>query len=137
MKIKYIYSKCYQIIRKLRRWTNDLILAIDADTSPGYFSLEDFTLSYCPNCNRDMVVYSHGITGCCVCGKPLRPCGACDGCWYDACPYGNPESPETSAKSCSNLPIRQSEVYWYMKYRKKTRLKTKPSTDALFNDLPF
>lgn len=137
MKIKYIYSKCYQIIRKLCRWTNNLVIAIDTDSRPGYFSLEDFTLSYCPNCGRDMVVYATGITGCCVCGKPLYPCGACDGCWYDACPYGCPALPEKAAVRPDNPPIRQAEVYWFLKHKRRRKIKTRLSVDDLYIDLPF
>ena len=54
--------------------------------------LKDYTIEYCPYCDREVAIRSYGITACPFCGKPLAPCSICDdetGCFVgQPCPYG-------------------------------------------------
>ena len=54
---------------------------------------EDYTIEYCPYCDQEVAIRSHGITACPSCGKPLAPCSMCaierNGCMFPApCSYG-------------------------------------------------
>lgn len=55
-------------------------------------NLEDYTIEYCPWCDKEVAIHAHGITACPECGKPLAPCSVCwdayGGCIEDLCPYG-------------------------------------------------
>ena len=34
---------------------------------------EDYTIEYCPFCEQEVAIRSHGVTACPACGKPLAP----------------------------------------------------------------
>lgn len=51
-----------------------------------------FTVEFCPCCNTEQIIWSHGITECGLCKAPLAPCGVCmeehHGECSIHCPYG-------------------------------------------------
>lgn len=39
--------------------------------------LTDYTMEYCPWCDKEVVIHAHGVTRCPSCGAPLAPCSVC------------------------------------------------------------
>ena len=74
---------------------------------------EDYTIEYCPYCEQEVAIRSHGITACPSCGKPLAPCSDCclafKGCYSD-CPYGCTGGPEDEFKPITNPPMTEEEI---------------------------
>ena len=84
---------------------------------------EDYTIEYCPFCDQEVVIRSHGITACPSCGKPLAPCSVCSlaftGCYADCnpdentetgCPYGCTGGAEDEFKPITNPPMTAEEI---------------------------
>ena len=82
---------------------------------------EDYTVEYCPFCEQEVAIRSHGITACPSCGKPLAPCSVCcleySGCYADLrggcdepCPYGCTGGAEDEFKPITNPPMTAEEI---------------------------
>ena len=83
---------------------------------------EDYTIEYCPYCEQEVAIRSHGITACPECGKPLVPCSVCcleySSCYSDLrgcklpdpCPYECTGSAEDEFKPITNPPMTEEEV---------------------------
>lgn len=73
---------------------------------------EDYTLEYCPFCEQEVAIRSHGITACPSCGKPLAPCSVCNVDDNDCtkCPYGCTCSAEDEFKPITNPPMTAEEI---------------------------
>lgn len=69
---------------------------------------EDYTIEYCPYCEKEQVIFSRGITKCPDCGKPLAPCSVCEECVVD-CPYGCDGTENDEHKPVTNREITQEE----------------------------
>lgn len=80
---------------------------------------EDYTIEYCPWCDRDVAIRAHGVTACPNCGKPLAPCSVCQDengdCHYSACPYGCTGGPEDENKPVTDPPMTQEEIEFTFK----------------------
>ena len=83
----------------------------------GRWKIEDYTIEMCPWCETEQVIFSHGVTGCPNCGKPLAPCSVCTeengGCDYDKCPYGCDGSENDGKKPITNRAITEEERKLY------------------------
>ena len=75
---------------------------------------EDYTIEYCPYCESEVAIRSHGITTCPSCGKPLAPCSVCcaerGDCNYGLCPYGCTGGAEDEFKPITNPPMTEEEI---------------------------
>ncbi len=76
---------------------------------------EDYTIEYCPFCEQDVAIRSHGITTCPFCGKPLAPCSVCviewKGCKFPSpCPYGCTGGAEDEFLPVTNPPMTEEEI---------------------------
>ena len=76
---------------------------------------EDYTIEYCPYCEQEVVIHSHGITACPICGKPLAPCSVCDiergGCTFPSpCPYGCTGGADDEFMPITNPPMTAEEI---------------------------
>lgn len=74
---------------------------------------EDYTIEYCPYCDREVAIRSHGITACPSCGKPLAPCTVCEverGECHFPCPYGYTGGAEDEFKPITNPPMTAEEI---------------------------
>lgn len=71
-------------------------LSLGQEEVGAYFDKYDlvdlFTIGVCPNCGNEQVIWSHGVTRCPECKKPIAPCNVCmdeiGDCDYSRCPYG-------------------------------------------------
>ncbi len=92
------------------------IASIEANMKP-----EDYTIEYCPYCDREVAIRSHGITACPSCGKPLAPCSVCRGektgcyaylrgCEQEPCPYRCTGGAVDEFKSITNRPMTAEEI---------------------------
>ena len=84
---------------------------------------EDYTIEWCPFCDQEVAIRSHGITSCPSCGKPLAPCSVCclafKGCYADCnpdenaetgCPYGCTGGASDEFLPITNSPILEEEI---------------------------
>lgn len=79
---------------------------------------EDYTIEYCPFCDTEVAIRSHGVTACPECGKPLAPCSVCHdergGCLKsEPCPYGclsGGDGSEDENIPITNPPMTPEEV---------------------------
>lgn len=79
---------------------------------------EDYTIEFCPHCETEVAIRSHGVTACPVCGKPLAPCSVCHdergGCHaMEPCPYGcstGGSGAEDENKAITNPPMTPEEM---------------------------
>lgn len=51
-------------------------------------NLDDYILELCPECEEEIIIFTHGITACNHCGYPVYPCSGCrrpncEECAYD------------------------------------------------------
>lgn len=74
---------------------------------------EDYTIEYCPYCDQEVAIRSHGVTACPSCGKPLVPCSVCtlkyNDC-IDPCPYGCTGGAEDEVIPITNPPMTNEEI---------------------------
>lgn len=75
---------------------------------------KDYTIEYCPYCDQEVAIRSHGVTACPECGKPLAPCSTCydeqGGCHIANCPYGCTGGAEDEFKPVTNSPMTADEI---------------------------
>ena len=82
---------------------------------------EDYTIDYCPYCEQEVAIRSHGITACPSCGKPLAPCSVCrdektgcyadlHGCEQEPCPYGCTGGADDEFIPITNPPLTAEET---------------------------
>lgn len=82
------------------------------------FKAEDYTIEYCPWCDSEQIIYSHGVTACPNCGKPLAPCSVCidenGDCNYATCPYGCTGGSDDAFKKITmpKITTREIEFGW-------------------------
>ena len=86
------------------------IASVKANMKP-----EDYTIEYCPYCDQEVAIRSHGITACPSCGKPLAPCSVCfdeqGGCEVlKSCPYGCTGGTEDEFKPITNPHMTAEEI---------------------------
>lgn len=82
---------------------------------PKKMDRRDYTIEYCPFCDSEVAIRSHGVTACPECGKPLAPCSVCQeergGCnATESCPYGCKGGAEDEFKTITNPPMTEEEV---------------------------
>lgn len=88
-------------------------MPIHIPSEDGLFRMQDYTFEYCPNCEKDVVIFSQGVTACPACGEPLAPCSMCETCSYDTCPYGCADNGVHIQVSVNNPPISTDEQGWF------------------------
>lgn len=77
---------------RIARTVEKAPIQIHIDAKNTWDLVKLFTIEYCPHCDTEQVIWSHGVTACPHCGKPLAPCSVChdeaiaDVCYN--CPYG-------------------------------------------------
>ena len=76
---------------------------------------EDYTIEFCPYCEREVAIRSHGVTACPECGRPLAPCSVCHdecgGCKaMEPCPYGCTGGAEDEFKPITEPPMMDEEI---------------------------
>lgn len=64
-----------------------------AEKKKPHYTVDMFTLEYCPSCENEVVIYSNGVTAC--------PCGCTGG-------------QEDENKAVTNPEITQDEIDWYL-----------------------
>ena len=83
--------------------------------------LTDYTMEYCPWCDKEVVIHAHGVTRCPSCGAPLAPCSVCayenGGCKKD-CPYGcdgaNYDGTDNDLHKPVTMPdMTTEEINWF------------------------
>lgn len=78
--------------------------------------LTDYTMEYCPWCDKEVVIHAHGVTRCPSCGAPLAPCSICayenGGCKKD-CPYGCDGTDNDLHKPVTMPDMTQLEIAWF------------------------
>lgn len=94
------------------------------DTVPVSLTIGDirdmFCIEACPCCGDEIVVWSHGVTECYVCGASIAPCSVCidehGDCNYKVCPYGCDGSPKDCKKPVTMPDICESDAEWLYKF---------------------
>ena len=76
---------------------------------------EDYTIEYCPYCEQEVAICSHGVTACPSCGKSLAPCSVCtleqyDCCLPNSCPYGCTGGAADKFLPITNPPMTAEEI---------------------------
>lgn len=76
------------------------------------FDPAEYTIEQCPFCDEEVVIYSHGITACPRCGKPITPCSLCDSC-TTPCPYNCTGAFTDRYLKTTNPPITRAKTEIY------------------------
>ena len=78
--------------------------------------MSDYTMEYCPVCDKVVVIHAHGVTRCPSCGAPLAPCRVCayekGGCKKD-CPYWCDGTVNDLHKPVTMPDMTQFEIDWF------------------------
>ena len=82
---------------------------------------EDYTIEYCPFCDTDQVIHSHGVTACPSCGASLAPCSVCSEEWGGCivgspCPYGCTGGPEDANKPITMPSLTAEEIAFALQH---------------------
>ena len=103
-------------------FSRDFEITAEIELTKGNMKSEDYTIEYCPYCDQEVAIRSHGITACPECGKPLASCSVCcleySGCYSDlrgcmfpdSCPYGCTGGAEDEFKPITNSPMTAEEI---------------------------
>lgn len=86
---------------------------VHVPSEDGAYRMQDYTVEWCPNCEKEVVIYSQGVTACPSCGEPLAPCSQCEDCDYDTCPYSCADCGNHIHTPVNNPPIPVEEQGWF------------------------